>query len=124
MIDHDFAQRFATEWIAAWNMRDIDAVLDHYDEDIAFTSPFIIRIAGEPSGTLKGKAALRPYFEKALAAVPDLRFELIDVYKGVDSVVLNYRSYRGGGSVLAAEVLVFGSDGKVIRGFANYENLA
>lgn len=124
MIDHDFAQQFAQEWIAAWNARDLDAVLAHYDDDIVFTSPFIIRIAGEPSGTLRGKSALRPYFEKALAAVPDLRFELIDVYKGVDSVVLNYRSYRGGGSALAAEVLIFSAGGKVIRGFANYEDLA
>ena len=124
MIDHDFAQRFAAEWIAAWNSRDIDAVLAHYDDDIAFTSPFIIRIAGEPSGTLRGKEILRSYFEKALAAVPNLRFELIAAYKGVDSIVLNYRSYRGDGSVLAAEVLIFGDAGKVIRGFANYEDVS
>ena len=124
MLDHDFADRFAHDWIAAWNARDIDAVLAHYDEDIEFTSPFIIRIAQEPSGTLRGKSALRPYFDKALAAVPNLRFELISVFKGVDSVVLHYRSHRDNGSVLAAEVLVFGTDGKVIRGFANYENTA
>lgn len=122
MLDRDFARKFVDEWIAAWNARDIDAVLAHYDDDIEFTSAFIIRIAGEPTGTLRGKADLRDYLDKALAAVPNLRFELIDVYRGVDSVVINYHSHRGDTSVRAAEVLVFGTSGKVIRGFANYDN--
>jgi hypothetical protein len=124
MLDHEFAARFADEWIAAWNTRDVDAVLAHYDDGITFTSPFIVRVAGEPTGTLTGKPALRAYFDKALAAVPNLRFELITVFRGLDSIVLHYRSHRNEGSVLAAEVLIFGANGKVVRGYANYDNAA
>jgi ketosteroid isomerase-like protein len=30
MIDAAFAQRFAADWIAAWNRHDLDAILAHY----------------------------------------------------------------------------------------------
>jgi ketosteroid isomerase-like protein len=26
----DFAERFANEWVAAWNARDLERVLSHY----------------------------------------------------------------------------------------------
>jgi len=42
--------------------------------------------AGEVSGTLYGLEALRAYFARALAAYPDLRFELLQVFSGVSSV--------------------------------------
>ena len=33
------AQGFAEEWAAAWNRRDVDAVLAHFHDDVVFTSP-------------------------------------------------------------------------------------
>jgi hypothetical protein len=89
------AHAFAAEWIAAWNAHDLERILSHYTEDVTFASPFVATIAGEPSGTLAGKPALRAYWSKALAKLPDLHFTLVDVLTGVGSLTLYYRGHRG-----------------------------
>lgn len=111
-----FAERFAGDWIAAWNSHDLDRVLTHYEDDFEMSSPLIATIAGEPSGKLRGIAAVRAYWAKALQKIPDLHFELVTTLVGVDSVTLYYRGHRG----LSAEVLHFGSAGKVRAAFAHY----
>src|SRR5258708_23468429 len=72
MIDKSSAEHFASEWIAAWNSRSLDRVLAHYTHDFEFSSPFIIKVVGEPSGILRGKQAVGAYWAKALAGVPHL----------------------------------------------------
>lgn len=111
-----FAQRFAEEWVAAWNAHDLERILSHYEDDFAMSSPVIVTLAGEPSGILRGKSAVRAYWAKALAAAPHLRFELVSALAGVDSVTVCYRGHRG----LSAEVFHFGASGKVSRAFAHY----
>jgi hypothetical protein len=59
LITRDFADRFAEEWIAAWNAHDLPRVLSHYDDDFEMASPLIVAIAGEPSGVLRGKKSWR-----------------------------------------------------------------
>ena len=116
-MDKAFADRFAAEWIAAWNAHDIPRVLSHYADDFEMSSPVIVQVAGEASGRLHGRAAVGAYWAKALKLVPELRFELLCVLAGVDSVTLHY---RGAGGRLAAEVFFFGADGKVARAVAHY----
>jgi hypothetical protein len=116
-MEKEFAERFATEWIESWNAHDVDRVLSHYAEDFEMSSPVIIQVAGEPSGTLKGKAAVGAYWRRALDLVPDLQFELLSVLAGVSSITLYY---KGAGGRLAAEVFHFGPDQKVTRAFAHY----
>ncbi|MFB7615518.1 MULTISPECIES: nuclear transport factor 2 family protein [unclassified Kitasatospora] len=115
-IDHAFAQRFAEEWVAVWNARDLEAVLAHYTDDVVFASPRIVTFIGEPSGEVRGKEALRAYWAKALAQLPDLHFALEDVRVSVDTVVINYRNERG---TAVSEALTF-RDGLVCRGFGAY----
>ncbi len=117
MIDKTFAERFAREWIAAWNSHDLQRILAHYTEDFEMTSPRIVELAGEPSGRLRGKEAVGAYWARALQRLPDLCFELISTLAGMDSVTLYY---RGAGGRLAAEVFHFGPDRKVARAYAHY----
>jgi len=117
MIDKAFAERFAAEWIAAWNAHDLGRVLSHYADDFEMSSPYIVQMAGEPSGTLRGKAAVGAYWKKALGLVPDLKFELVKVLAGVGGIVLYYKGARGR---TVAEVLQFGADRKVVRASAYY----
>jgi len=107
MMQPGFAEHFAREWVAAWNSHDLERVLE---------SPIIVTLMGEPSGKLKGKAAVGAYWAKALKALPGLHFELLAALAGTDSVTVYYRGHRG----LAAEVLHFGSGGKVRAAFAHY----
>lgn len=116
MIDKAFADRFADEWIAAWNAHDLARILTHYTDDFEMTSPVIVKLTGESSGTLKGKAAVGAYWARALESSPDLHFELIDTLFGVHSVTLYYRGVRGS----AAEVFLFNTEGKVTRAYAHY----
>ena len=117
MIEKDFAEEFARDWIESWNSRDLDRILSHYSDQFEMSSPKIIQIAGEPSGTLKGKESVRNYWAKALDLLPDLRFELIALMIGVNSLTLTYKGARG---QMAAEVFHFGPDHKVTKAYAHY----
>jgi SnoaL-like protein len=117
MIDKTFAEHFASDWIDSWNSHDLSRILAHYADSFEMFSPVIVQIAGEPSGTLKGKSAVGAYWAKALQVNPDLRFSLLSTLIGVNSITLYYRSVRG----LAAEVFHFGPDQKVVRAYAHYE---
>ena len=116
MISRDFATQFARHWIDAWNGHDLEQILSHYTDDFEMASPYIAQIAGEPSGVLKGKAAVGAYWARALERMPDLRFELVHTLVGAASITLYYRGARG----MAAEVFFFDAAGKVFRACAHY----
>ena len=115
-IGHDFAVDFAHRWINAWNRHDLDAVLSCYADDFTFSSPLIATIAGETSGALRGKAAVRAYWSKGLERIPDLHFDLRDVLAGVGCLTLYYRGHRG----MAAESFFFDESGQVKAAHACY----
>jgi hypothetical protein len=116
MIEEPFARAFAAEWIDAWNAHDLDRVLAQYADDFEMRSPLIVTIGGEPSGRLKGKAAVRAYWRKGLQFLPDLHFELVSVLAGVEGLTLLYRGHRG----LVAEVFRFGTDRTVVEVTVHY----
>jgi hypothetical protein len=111
---------FAKHWLNAWNTHNIEAIMSHYSEDVVFYSPFIQKINNDPSGCIKGVAALKAYFQKALLAYPDLNFESYHVLEGVNSVVLYYKSV---GNRLAAEMMLLNEDGKVVEVRAHYKQI-
>jgi hypothetical protein len=114
-----FAHQFAREWVDAWNAHDLDRILDHYDDQVALISPVALNLLNNGTGAVEGKPALRDYFTRGLKAYPDLRFDLVDVLWGVETVVVSYNNnVRDGRS---AEVMQFNSSGKVSRVWANYD---
>ena len=115
-LSAEFARRFAEEWIEAWNSHDLERILVHYRDDFEMCSPVIVQLMDEPSGTLRGKAAVRAYWSKALTRAPALNFELEQVLVGAGRVTIVYRGHRG----LSAEVLWLDADGRVIRAAAHY----
>jgi predicted ester cyclase len=112
-------REFAHAWIDAWNSHDLEAVLSHYAPNVVLTSPVVIKVLGEASGTLNGREALRDYFQQGLALFPNLQFELIDVMQGLASVVLYYKNQRG---TKTGEFMELDADGKVVRVVANYSD--
>jgi ketosteroid isomerase-like protein len=105
------------EWVAAWNSRDLERVLTFYSEDAEMTSVRIPEFVGEPSGTLRGKDALRAYWGKGLPLIPNLHFTLIDTYVSPDSVVVLYENELGG---KICEYLRLNAAGKIRQGSANH----
>ena len=84
----------AENWCAAWNRRDLDAVMSHYAEDVELNSPKVVERLGAASGWLKGKDKLRAYFATGMQA-QGLKFELVDVLLGVDAMSIIYRRETG-----------------------------
>jgi hypothetical protein len=116
MLDRKFADHFAQDWINAWNSHDLDRILSHYTDDFEMSSPVIIRITGESSGTLKGKEKVGAYWVQALQRIPDLHFDLLATLVGVESITLYYKGARG----LSAEVFHFNQAGMVTKAYAHY----
>jgi hypothetical protein len=96
MIDRPWAERYAREWAANWQAKDLDAVL-----------------FGKPQASVTGLSELRRYWTKALQKAKEVRFEIINVGVGFDAITMLYRNHRNDH---IAETLVFGEDGKVIEG--------
>jgi ketosteroid isomerase-like protein len=117
MIDLEWAKTFAEEWIEAWNSHDLNRILSHYTDDFEMTSPLIIERMKVQSGTLSGKAQIGPYWQLGLEANPPLKFDLLEVLVGVNSITLYYRRNSG---KTAAEVLIFNDQQQVIKGMAHY----
>ena len=115
-MEHDEATRFAREWERDWNSHDLDRIMRHYAGEVEFSSPVAARLVPDTGGVLRGKAALRAYWAEGLRRMPDLHFEVVGVYAGLDGVVVNYRNQLG---QLVNEVLVF-RDGLVVSGFGAY----
>ena len=64
-------QPFADQWVRAWNAHDVEAVLDHFADDVVFTSPVAARVVPGSGGVVRGKAALRDYWTTALTQQPE-----------------------------------------------------
>lgn len=111
------AKAFAQKWISSWNSHDLADILRHYSEDIEVTTPMIKMATGMENGTLKGKDKVAAYWGKALEKLPDLKFELIDVTAGVDSIALYYKSVM---NKMSIEVMFFDKNGLVNKMIAHY----
>jgi ketosteroid isomerase-like protein len=116
-VTRDEAWRLANHWVAAWNAHDLELILTHYEENVELTSPVAAQLLGTPDGKVAGKANLRAYFQRGLAAYPELHFQLEDVLWGVNSVVLCYLNQKG---TRTAEFMELSATGKVARVVANY----
>lgn len=109
-------QRFAAQWAADWNSRDLDRIMSHFADDVVFRSPVAAAILADSDGVVRGKEALRAYWAEGLRRIPDLHFEVLEVYTGIDTVVINYRNQAG---QLVNEILTF-SAGLVVAGHGTY----
>jgi ketosteroid isomerase-like protein len=117
VLSENEVRKFADDWIRAWNSHDLDAIMSHYAPEVVLISPTAAKLLGDSSGTIKGKQAVRSYFERGLQAFPNLTFELLDVMWGISSVVLYYLNQKG---TKTGEFMELDASLKVSRVVANY----
>jgi steroid delta-isomerase-like uncharacterized protein len=113
------AEQIAKSWTDAWNNRDLDALMEHYADDVVFHSPFIKLLNEGDSTTIHGKAALREYFQRGIEEYPHMRFQLHRTGLGAGSIVLNYISVNG---MLANELHILDANGKAIEVRCHYSD--
>ena len=117
-LQASFAREFAQDWVDAWNSHDLERILTHYDDEVLLVSPVALKLLSG-DGTVRGKAALRDYFLRGLETFPDLRFDLIDAFWGVETIVVYYvNNVRGSRT---AEVMLLNAAGKIRHVWANYD---
>ena len=109
------AEAFAAEWAAAWNELSVERVLAHFDEDVSFTSPTALAVVGV--GTVRGKQALRDYWNTAIARVGSLKFVVERVLWDASSgeLAIIYVSDAGGRRKRVSENLLFNRNGLVVN---------
>ena len=109
---------FVSSWIEAWNRRDVEAVLEHFADDVEFTSPVAQTVVGR--GTIEGKAALRAYWEEALRQRNTSHFTLDHSIWDSDrrELAIVFMRDLDGERRRACELLQFDPGGLVVRGEA------
>jgi hypothetical protein len=119
-MDRRQANEYAYQWIDAWNRRDVEAVLDHFEDDIVFSSPKALETVGVPS--VRGKSALRQYWVTALRSATSLRFTLVRVIWDQDAseLAIIYDRQVNDRRDRASEILKFTPSGRVARGEVFY----
>jgi hypothetical protein len=117
MLDRLWAERFAREWAANWNTKNLDAILSHYAPEVTFRSPRISVVLGKRKTFVSGLVELRTYWSKALSQAEELRFSITSIGIGGDALTIVYMNNRGDH---VCETLVFGQDGKIVEGIVTY----
>ena len=114
IVTSEEANKFAAKWAAAWNRRDIEAVLEHFEDDVIFTSPTALVVTGVR--TVHGKDALRTYWSAALAGIRSLRFIVDRVVWDARNreLAIIYTSEIDGSTRRVSENLAFSLAGRVM----------
>jgi hypothetical protein len=111
---------FAREWAQAWNARDLDHVLAHFSDGIVFSSPKAVDAVGQP--TVRGKPALRAYWERALTQISALEFLVVATMWDASfrRLAIIYDRKVNGRADRAIELLTFDAGGLVTSGEVFY----
>jgi steroid delta-isomerase len=119
-MSYDAMMRFAEDWVAAWNRRDVDAVLGHYLEEAQFVSPVARNVVGR--SVLRNKQELADYWRSALARIATLEFRLDHAAwdERRRELVVVYEANLNGERKRASEIMRFDADGRQIAGEAMY----
>lgn len=119
-MTHEEARSHARRWADDWNAGDLDAVLGHFDVDVVFSSPKAMDAVGVP--TVRGRQALRAYWEAALKPVSSLRFTVDRIIWDAETSELSiiYDRDINGQRDRASEILRFGPSGLVVSGEVHY----
>ena len=115
---------FAESWIAAWNRRDIEAILAHFAEEAQFVSPVAHNFVGRT--VLRNKKELEHYWRAALNRISILEFRLDHATWDETRRELNvvYEANLNGDRKRACEIMQFDAAGRQIRGEAFYGSAA
>ncbi len=114
LADQKSRADFAQQWAEAWNRRDVEAVLAHFHDDVVFTSPTALAVVG--AATVRGKSALRHYWNTAMARITSMHFRVDRLLWDADrrELAIIYVATTDGQARRMSENLRFGDQGRVV----------
>jgi ketosteroid isomerase-like protein len=81
----------AANWFAAFNKQNVDDLLSLYDDKAEHFSPRLMKNYPETKGLIKGKSAMRDWWQGAFDKMPSLRYHPIEIREENDIVFLEYK---------------------------------
>src|SRR5579859_3768800 len=96
----------ANQWFAAFNDKDLERLLALYDDQAEHFSPKLKVRQPETKGLIKGKAALRAWWQNAFDRLQSLRYEIYRLTPHEDRVFMEYlRHVYGEDDLFVGEML-------------------
>jgi hypothetical protein len=119
-MNYNSMMAFAERWIAAWNRRDVEAVLAHFADEAQFVSPVARNFVG--CSVLQNKKELADYWRAALGKISTLEFNLDhatwDEHRR--ELIVVYEANLNGERKRACEIMQFDASARQLRGEALY----
>lgn len=104
-------QQIAIRWFEAFNAKDLEKLLDLYDEDAQHYSPKLKIRQPETKGLIEGKEALRSWWQEAFERLPSLHYKVTSLTANLDRVFMEYiRQVDNEEDTAVAEVLEIKED--------------
>src|SRR5688572_13990463 len=82
--------RIAHQWFAAFNEHNLEKLLSLYDDQAEHYSPKLKVRQPETNGLIKGKTALRAWWQDAFDRLPSLQYEVLRLTPHEDRVFMEY----------------------------------
>ncbi len=99
-------KQIADKWFAAFNEHDLENLLSLYDDHAQHFSPKLKIRKPDTQGLIKGKAALREWWQDAFDRLPSLQYEVIKLTADEEQVFMEYiRHVEGEEDLSVGEVL-------------------
>lgn len=83
-------KNIASTWFEAFNKHDLELLLSLYDDNAEHYSPKLKIRLPETNGLIKGKAALRSWWQDAFDRLPSLQYEVIKLTADDEQVFMEY----------------------------------
>jgi ketosteroid isomerase-like protein len=99
-------KQIALKWFEAFNEHNLEKLLSFYDDNAQHYSPKLKIRMPETQGLIKGKAALRTWWQDAFDRLPSLKYEVIKLTADDEQVLMEYiRHVNGEDDLSVGEVL-------------------
>jgi hypothetical protein len=108
-------EKIVGDWLRGWNTKDLEAATIHFTDDAVFSSPSVLALGLDPSGRIRGKAAICALTAAAFERFPQLRFEIDTVLEHADRILILYRKLNVFSADPGLTMEIFDLEGERIR---------
>jgi ketosteroid isomerase-like protein len=106
--------QIAIRWFDAFNAKNIEKLLELYDDDAQHFSPKLKSLQPETNGLIIGKEAMHIWWQDAFNRLPTLRYKVTSLTANTDRVFMEYiRQVENEPDMLVAEVLEI-KEGRIV----------
>ena len=104
-------QSIAFRWFENFNNKELEKLLSLYDDDAEHYSPKLKMLQPQTNGLIKGKEAMRNWWEEVFLKYPTLNYKVTSLTANDDRVFTEYiRQVDNESDLMVAEVLEIKND--------------